>query len=154
MPVTVEPWHWLVFGMALLIAELFAGSMVLLWFGLSALVIAILVFLAPALGLTWQLLAWAVCSGLLTVLWFLFLRPKMADRTKAGAGYEALVGETGIVASLRPGESRGTLRFPLPIMGSDEWPFVSEAELSPGDRVVVVDVSGNTLVVKKATRPG
>jgi membrane protein implicated in regulation of membrane protease activity len=40
MDLTVAYWHWLIFGMALLIAEMFLGSMTIFWFGLGALVIA------------------------------------------------------------------------------------------------------------------
>lgn len=149
MGITLAYWHWLVFGMALLIAELFLSSMTILWFGLGALVIAALLFFVPGIGLTWQLFVWAVFSGWLTFLWFRYFKPLMADRTKAGISREAIVGETGHVIGA-PGEGRrGTVRFPRPVMGSDEWPFICDHEVSAGDRVVVRDVSGNTLVVEK-----
>jgi hypothetical protein len=37
----------------------------------------------------------------------------------------------------------------MPILGADEWDIICEQDIKLGDRVVVVDVSGNTLVVNK-----
>ena len=51
MAVTLAYWHWLIGGMVLLIAELFLGSMTVLWFGLGALIIAALLFFVP--GCDW-----------------------------------------------------------------------------------------------------
>jgi membrane protein implicated in regulation of membrane protease activity len=48
------------------------------------------------------------------------------------------------------GEKRGTVRFPAPVLGSDEWLIISQDDLDIGDRVSVVDLSGNSLIVIKA----
>jgi len=42
------------------------------------------------------------------------------------------------------------LRFPAPLLGSDEWLIISQDDLTAGDRVSVIDLSGNSLIVKKA----
>jgi membrane protein implicated in regulation of membrane protease activity len=136
--------------MSLLIMELFLGSMVLLWFGLGALLVACMILLAPGLGLTFQLLAWALGSGLLTFLWFRHLKPRSALRTRAGTALEGIVGQTGLVVKAADPGGRSTVRFSMPLMGSVEWPVISRSDLKEGDRVVVRDVSGNTLVVDKA----
>jgi len=149
MAVTLAYWHWLIGGMVLLIAELFLGSMTVLWFGLGALIIAALLFFVPGIDLSWQLFVWAILSGWLTFMWFRFFKPFMADRTKAGISREAIVGETGHVITA-PGEGRrGTIRFSRPLLGSDEWPFICDHEVTAGDLVVVREVSGNTLIVEK-----
>jgi hypothetical protein len=41
------------------------------------------------------------------------------------------------------------LRFPAPILGSDEWSFICEDPVAIGDRVRVTEVSGNSLIVVK-----
>jgi len=46
-------------------------------------------------------------------------------------------------------ERRGTLRFSVPILGADEWPFICSDEVASGDRVRVSDISGNDLIVIK-----
>lgn len=146
----IGPIHWLTLGLVLLIAELFGQSMAILWFGLGALVVAGILFFFPAVSIEWQLFVWAVCSGVLTLAWFAWIRPRMADKTRAGQAYEAMVGETGTVIRVPGAGTRGIVRFPRPLMGSDEWPVICDQELKLGERVVVKDVSGNTLVVEKA----
>jgi membrane protein implicated in regulation of membrane protease activity len=140
-------WHWLVFGMLLIIAELFIPSFTIFWFGLGALAVGALLWLAPSLGLTAQLLLWAVFSSLLTAFWFLFMKPRMQDKTRAGMSREALLGETGQVIREPDGERRGTVRFSKPLLGSDEWSFICDEPVRVGDRVQIRDVSGNTLIV-------
>ena len=66
-------WHWLALGLALLMAEMFLASFFVFWFGLGALLVGLLTWLRPDVGLTVQLLAWTVSSGLFTGLWFRFL---------------------------------------------------------------------------------
>ena len=149
MEITILYWHWLIIGMVLLIAELFIASLTIFWFGLGALIIAAILFLAPGMSLSWQLFIWAVLSGLVTFLWFKHVKPLMADRTKAGMSREAVLGEAGHVIKI-PGEgSRGIVRFATPMLGSDEWPFICDQEVSLGERVIVTEISGNTLIVEK-----
>jgi membrane protein implicated in regulation of membrane protease activity len=103
----------------------------------------------PDLSLSWQLFIWAIASCVFTFLWFKFFRPLMTDRTKAGISREAVLGENGLVLKAPLGDNRGVVRFSTPLLGSDEWSFICEQEVAAGDRVVVKDVSGNTLIVEK-----
>jgi hypothetical protein len=73
----------------------------------------------------------------------------MADRTKAGISREAILGENGQVIKVPEQEKRGIVRFTTPLLGGDEWPFICDQDLAVGDRVTVMDISGNTLIVKK-----
>lgn len=149
MDTYVQYWHWLVFGMILIIAEIFVPSFTIFWFGLGAIVVAGLMLLFGGIGFSWQLFAWAIASCVFTFLWFAFIRPKMADRTKAGVAREATIGETGLVIREPSEGRRGMVRFSTPVLGSEEWPFICDASVAIGDRVVVADFSGNTLIVKK-----
>jgi inner membrane protein len=149
MDPTIFYWHWLIFGMAFLIGEMFLGSMTIFWFGLGAVIIAALLFFVPGMGLTWQLFIWAVLSSALTFLWFKFFKPRMADRTKAGIPREAVLGEIGIVIRTPEEGRRGMVRFSIPLMGSDEWPFICQQDVKTGDRVLVKEISGNTLIIEK-----
>ena len=142
-------WYWLVFGMVLIIAELFMPSFTVFWFGLGAILVAGALVVLPDLAISWQLFIWAIASCILTFLWFKFLKPLMADRTKAGISREAILGETGQVIKIPEQENRGIVRFTTPLLGADEWPFICEQNLALGDRVTVQDISGNTLIVKK-----
>jgi membrane protein implicated in regulation of membrane protease activity len=142
-------WYWLVFGMLLILAEIFIPSFTVFWFGLGAIIVALILWLLPDMAVSWQLFIWAIASIVFTVLWFKFLKPLMTDRTKAGISREAILGESGQVIRPPGAGRRGTVRFTTPLLGSDEWPFICEQAVDSGDRVFVKDISGNTLIVEK-----
>jgi hypothetical protein len=101
------------------------------------------------MSLSWQVFTWAISSATATLLWFLYFKPRAVNRTMAGLSREAIVGEIGhVIAAPRDGK-RGKLRFSMPILGADEWDIICDQEIEMGARVIVTDVSGNTLVVKK-----
>jgi membrane protein implicated in regulation of membrane protease activity len=142
-------WHWIVFGVALMLGEMFLASFFILWFGAAAVIIGGVVYVFPEISAAWQIFLWTLLSSALALAWFKYLKPLAIDKTKAGLSREAFLGEIGQVLSPPSGEKRGTLRFPAPLMGSDEWLCISQDTLASGDRVSVIDFSGNTLIVKK-----
>ncbi len=146
---TIQPWHWLAFGMVLVMFELFIPSFTIIWFGLGAIVVSGVVWLFPGLAMSLQIFSWAIASILLTVIWFLVVKPKMKDQTKAGISLEAVLGEAGLVIRVPHGEARGVIKFTTPLLGSEEWQFICKEQVEQGDRVTVVNVSGNTLIVEK-----
>lgn len=140
-------WHWIVFGIALMLLEIFLPTFTALWFGAGAVIVGVLLLLFPTMSSTIQVVIWSLMSVLLTWGWFKYLKPLSVDKTKAGLSREAILGEVGRVLSVPTDARRGTLRFPAPILGSDEWMFITEESVSVGDRVRVIDVSGNSLIV-------
>ena len=143
-------WHWIVLGIALMLSEIFIGSFFIFWFGAAATVVGLLLVPFPGMNTTAQVIIWGVLSTAFALAWFKYFKPLNRDRTKAGMSREALLGEIGQVLSAPNGEKRGKVRFPAPLLGSDEWLIISQDVLSIGDRVSVVDLSGNSLIVKKA----
>ena len=142
-------WYWLVLGMLLIIAEIFIPSFTVFWFGLGALIVALILWLLPDMAVSWQLFVWAIASIVFTLLWFKFFKPLMTDRTKAGISKEAVLGESGQVIKIPQQDRRGIVRFATPLLGADEWPFICQQAVASGDRVFVKEVSGNTLIVEK-----
>jgi membrane protein implicated in regulation of membrane protease activity len=142
-------WHWLVFGMLLMIVEVFLPGFVILWFGLGAILVSLLMLVLPDLPFSWQLFCWAMSSAIFTALWFRYFKPLMKDRTKAGISREAALGESGLVVRVPAGHERGVVRFTTPLLGAEEWPFICDEKVSSGDRVFVREISGNTLIVGK-----
>ena len=67
-------WHWLVFGMLLIVFEIFVPSFTALWFGLGALIIGGLMLVTPDITLFWQLLVWLLASSAFTWAWFRFFK--------------------------------------------------------------------------------
>lgn len=149
MEFTVLYWHWIAFGMLLILAELFIPSFTIFWFGLGAILVGLILLIAPELSVNWQLFLWGLASIGFTFLWFRFLKPRMIDKTKAGLSREAALGESGQVIRTPIAGERGVVRFSTPLLSSDEWPFICDQEVVAGDRVFVRDVSGNTLIVEK-----
>ena len=149
MEYELQYWHWVIFGLLLMLSEIFLVSFFVLWFGASAVIIGGIVYLFPDLSLTWQIFLWTMLSSLLAWGWFKYLKPLSIDKTKAGLSREAIVGEIGQVLSPPHDDIRGKLRFPAPILGADEWQIISQEPLAIGDRVKVTDISGNSLIVNK-----
>lgn len=147
----IEPayWHWIVFGVALVLAELAITSFFILWFGIAAIVLGLLLLVVPELSLTTQVVLWTILSSAMAIAWFRILRPMSRDKTLAGLSREAIIGQTGMIIRAADEGKRGKLRFPAPILGTDEWEVIASEPLNDGERARVIDVSGNALVVTK-----
>ena len=143
----VAYWHWIVLGFALSALEIFVPSFFMIWLGVSAIAVGVVTWVFP-LSFTAEILFWGLLSLTCLITWFRFVSPKMKDVTKSGMGREALLGQIGTVLEFNHGTTRGMLRFPAPLLGEDEWRFISQDKLTSGDKVVVTDTSGNDLIVK------
>ncbi|EXI80636.1 MAG: hypothetical protein AW10_01779 [Candidatus Accumulibacter appositus] len=143
-----EWWHWLVLGLLLTMAELALVSFFVVWFGIAAAVVGLILLAAPSLALPAQLLLWAGLSTALVLIWFRYLRPR--TMTTVGTSAATVAGEIGIlVADLTP-DRRGRVRFQKPILGADVWEAYADATISSGERVRVVAVEGSYMKVEKA----
>lgn len=140
-------WHWLVIGLFLCISELVLPAFVLIWLGLSALLLVLLLLAVP-LSLTAQLLAWTVLSTALVFLWLRVFRNKN-ESMRIGTS-DAAVGEIGLLVRDVMPFAPGEIIFQRPLMGSDRWVCVADAKLSAGSRARVVRVEGNALKVEPA----
>ncbi len=147
----IEPWHWLVLGFLLMIAEIFIPTFASLWFGAAAVIVAALSWLLPV-PLILQVIIWLVLSVLFMFAWVKYIKPLSVDRTKAGLGGSVIIGETGMIVVKPQAGVLGMVRFNVPIVGADEWPCRTNDEaVEVGDRVVV-DISGNELIVAPTKR--
>ena len=142
-------WHWIVFGIVLMLLELAVPAFFLVWFGLGAIVVGVLLVIFPGMAFAYQVVAWTAFSLLLIWLWFKVFKPQVF-KTRAGMARGSLVGEVGLVTrDIRPYE-KGQVRFQKPILGEDVWESMADSEIKSGERVRVLDVEGNTLKVIKA----
>jgi hypothetical protein len=149
MELTLLPWHWIVFGVALVISEVFLASFFIIWFGIAALIVGIILFIIPILDPMWQVLLWAVVSSLLAISWFKYCKPNSSVNSHRNITQQDIQGEIGLVLTPPIGSKKGRLRFPAPVLGVDEWEIECDIELEIGDRVVVVNISEDVLLVKK-----
>ncbi len=139
-------WHWVAGGLLLALGEMLVPSFFLLLVGISAVVVGLVMLIVP-MGFSTQLLLWAGLSVVDVVAWFVFIQPRIPDRTRSGMAKEALIGQIGTLVEVNTATQRGRIRFPAPIVGSDEWECILQRGLATGDRVTVLQISGNNLVV-------
>lgn len=148
MEFVFEPWHWFVLGVVLMLSELIIPAFAALWFGISAILVGIIFWLFPSLSPTFQLVLWIILSIVCTVAWFRFVKPLSIDKTQAGLSREATIGQVGMVIQVNMEHEQIRVRFPMPVLGSDEWNCRTLSNVNVGDRVRVVDILGNDLVVQ------
>lgn len=138
-------WHWILIGLALIAAELFLPSFVVIWFGVAALVVAAATF-GVELTLTGQLALWGTTSVVLLFLWFRVVKPNRF-KAKVGLASADVVGEIGVmVRDVAPFE-KGEVRFQKPLLGDEVWVCLSDESIKAGERVRVLAVEGNYLRV-------
>lgn len=127
-------WHWTLFGFTLLVVELLMlNSFYLLWFGVGALLVAVLVTLTPMLAWV-QVLWWVAFSLVLLLVWLRWMRPRRTRRLLAQAQTE-LPGHVGVVVRFHAG--RGVVRLQKPIGGRDLWDFRSEVTRKAGESLTL-----------------
>ena len=144
-----EWWHWAVLGIGLIIAELAVPAFFIVWFGLGALLVSLIVLVAPSLGLTAQLLTWTVASVAMVVIWFRIFKPGM-HKTRVGMSDSNIVGEVGMLTRDVEPYQKGQVRFQKPLVGSESWECISDEVIKSGERVKVLGIEGSFLKVGKA----
>jgi membrane protein implicated in regulation of membrane protease activity len=149
---TVLYWHWIAFGIVIVAIEAMLPNFVLIWFGLSGVIVGLILWIVPSLSFTWQLFFWAFFSTILIALWFKFIRPTLRDRSTSGIAAASVNGESGIVIKAPDAGMSGVVRFTTPLLGEDEWEYISDEEIALGDRVYVKNISGNSLIVSKVQK--
>ena len=142
-----EWWHWIVGGIVLVLAELVIPSFFIVWFGLGALLVGLLV-LAFDLSLTAQLATWTLASLAMVFLWFRVFKQSFV-KTRAGTADGEAIGEIGLLVGAVAPFERGKVRFQRPVLGSDEWVCLADTAIAAGDRVKVVAVECSFLKVSK-----
>ena len=143
-----EWWHWVVLGLCLTIAEMAIPAFFVIWFGIGAMGVGILLLIAPGLSIAVQVMIWAALSAALVVLWFRYLKPR--TMTAVGTSAASVAGEVGVLVSDISPETRGQVRFQKPILGSDVWECYAEHKIAAGERVRVIIVEGNFIKVEEA----
>ncbi|MCW2268383.1 hypothetical protein D3C77_22310 [compost metagenome] len=139
-------WIWLVFGFALVVLELMLPTFFILWFGIGAVLVSLIAYLAPSLQLDMQVLLWVIFSSITTALWFKVFRKKPDNRWTAAS----VIGEVGLLTATVSEFHKGRVRFQKPILGNEEWICVADTEILPGERVRITAIEGNTARVTRA----
>ena len=141
---------WLVLGVGLIIAEIFTLGFVLLWFGIGAIVAAVVGMLGG--GFLLQFLAFAIVSIALTAMsrtifanYFL-----LDDNERMKSGVESLPGKIGTVTTA----SKGAMQEGAVKVFGSTWtafPVDGDMDLVEGEKVEVVEVKGSSIYVRPVT---
>jgi membrane protein implicated in regulation of membrane protease activity len=145
----MEWWQWAVAGIILMLVELAVPAFVLVWFGLGAMLTAVVVAVAPSIDLTAQLSFWLAASLVLVALWFRVFK-RNQHKTRIGMSDSDVVGEVGLLARAVAPFEKGEVRFQKPLLGSDAWPCIADEAIAAGERVKVLAVEGSMLKVGKS----
>ncbi|WP_305815161.1 NfeD family protein [Photobacterium leiognathi] len=137
-------WHWLAIGLVLLLLELLGTAGYLLWLGISAVLVSILVLMLP---ISWPLqwISFAVFALFTTWLWWRYQHKKDksdASVTKLNQRGAQMIGQCSVVTEAIVAGA-GRLQF-----GDTTWSVVTDVDLEVGQKVEVVAVEGITLVIK------
>ena len=141
---TFTHWHWLALGLALLAAELLGAAGYLLWLGISALLVGLLLSLLP---LSWQLqwVSFGAFSLVTTWLWWRrqLKQDQESDESRTlNQKEKQLVGQViTLEEDIPAGKSR--------IRGADTtWSAYCEQSLPAGTVVKVIGIDGITLIIQ------
>lgn len=141
----IEFWHWWVLAALLIAIEVVAPSTVLLWPGISAAVVGLVLLLMPELGWEMQVLAFAVLSIASLAVWRVFLRPApgpdpASSLNRRGASY---VGRRFTIEEpIVDGHGRLTV-------DDTTWRIEGE-DMEAGAHVTVVALDGAVFKVERA----
>lgn len=143
-----EPvWIWSTLGLVLLGAEMLTGTLYILWFGIAALLIGLLLWLYPETPFSLQLLLFSVLSLGSLAVWRTYYRKHSTD-LRIGQSRGDEIGRTGIIIAPVSPEQGGRIQFAQGLMGSREWIAIADESIAAGIHAEVVAVEGNSLRVK------
>ena len=144
-------WYiWLILGVLFIVAEMFTSGFVLMWFGIGALVAALLAF-TGIVGLPLQILIFLAVSIALTVAsrtiferFFMLGSPGRELKT----GVDTLPGRIGVVVE----PSKGVLQEGAVRVFASTWrafPVEGEEPLREGEQVQIERVDGASVYVRR-----
>lgn len=142
---SVNYWHWLAFGLALLAFELLGTAGYFLWLGLSALIVGALLTILP---MSWQL-QW-VCFGVFSLIttwlwWRKQFKKDSKDELSRGLNQKQkqMLGQTVILEEDFP-IGKGRIKI-----ADTTWTATSESFIKAGAKVEITDVNGIILTIEE-----
>lgn len=140
-----SPWAWIIGGLVLAGLEILASGVFLLWIGLGAIAVGLILAVAPGMSLPWQALAFAAAMLSSLGLGFLVQRRSGLSRQDSllNREMEAMVGQRYVaIAAFAAGRGRIKVR-------DSSYAALSDDAIDTGDLVEVVAIrDGKPQVVK------
>jgi len=141
---TVLWWHWIVFGIVLLILEMSTGTFFMLGLGVAAIVVGI-IDASIGTSFTVEVGIWLVFSLLAIAAWFKWLKEDpLTDSGQSNYRLDTL----GVVMEDIQPHSRGKVTFDTPVLGNTSWHATAKVDIDKDTRVQIVQVNGQLIEVK------
>ncbi len=141
----LEFWHWWVLAAVLIALEVLAPSTVLLWPGIAAAIVGVVLLINPDIGWQAQVLLFAALAVVSLGVWMGLLRSRFVDSTETKLnrrGVEYIGREYVLAEPIVAGT--GSLNI-----DDTKWQVAGE-DLDAGSRVRVVEMDGAVLKVEPA----
>jgi inner membrane protein len=140
-------WIWAALGLVLLAAEMATGTFYVLWFGISAISVAIAMWMFPNIPQAMQFAMFAALSISSLAIWKLNYK-KHETHHRVGQAQGEEIGRTGTVIEACSASHIGKIHFTQGLMGAREWMAVSNEPIAKNAEARVVAVEGNTLRIQ------
>lgn len=141
-------WMWGILGLVLLSMEMMTGTFYILWFGVAALLMTLVVWLAPAMGVPMQLFLYAILALGSLFIWRHFYNQTSVD-FRIGQSQGDEIGTVGTMIKAVGPQQSGKIEFAQGVMGSRKWVALSDETIAMGQQAEIVAVEGNSLRVKQ-----
>ncbi|MSP86393.1 MAG: NfeD family protein [Methylotenera sp.] len=141
-------WIWGAIGILLLAVEMATGTFYVLWFGVAALCVAVIIGLLPHLSHALQFALFAILSLGSLAIWRRYYKKTSAD-SRVGQAQGEEIGRMGIVTQACSLSHVGAIRFTQGLMGSRDWAAVSTETIEVDSSAIVIAVEGNALRISK-----
>jgi inner membrane protein len=144
-------WIWAILGLILLGMEMLSATFYILWFGIAALCVALMLYLYPAAPIALQLLVFSMMSLVSLGLWR-WKYKSVTPLLRVGQSHDDSIGKTGRMITPVSPEQNGRIAFTVPVMSSREWAVVADESIGAGEQADVVGIEGNYLRVRRAAQ--
>ncbi|PKO49872.1 MAG: NfeD family protein [Betaproteobacteria bacterium HGW-Betaproteobacteria-20] len=140
-------WVWGVIGLVLLALEMVTVTFYVMWFGVAAIILAVLTWLMPGMSVAVQLFLFAILSIGSLFVWRTYYKKTSSD-SRVGQAQGEEIGRVGIIIEPVSATQNGRIQFTQGVMGSREWAAVANEAIEAGTQAEVIAVEGNSLRVK------
>lgn len=138
----MEAWmYWLVIILILSFVEIITVNLVTIWFVISAALALVVSLFTGSFYI--QFLVFGICGLLIMVL----TRPlltKLLKKDKTKTNLDRVIGMTGIVTEEISKNKVGEVK-----VDGKRWSAISSSKINIGDEVIITDIDGVKLKVKK-----
>ncbi|HQR74280.1 MAG TPA: NfeD family protein [Sulfurovum sp.] len=137
-------WHWIIFGIILLILDMTLATFFILGLGAAAVIVGVVDLLVMT-TFTQELSIWMMLAILIIAGWFKWFRQK--PLTQSGQSNYRLDTLGTVTETIEP-HSRGKVTFDTPVLGNTTWHATSKIALEANTRVQIVQINGQLIEVE------